>query len=99
MPEDPPDWEAREEEIPPSLQKKWDDASRRGVRGGVCRSCGAAYTEEELSCPVCETPTEFPLSATDAFFLRLTRSFWGRAALALVALCLAALFALSFFSA
>ncbi len=85
---EPKDWEVREEEIPPSLRQKWDRARRRGVRGGVCRSCGVPYTEEDLSCPACGAPTEFPADAFNDFFLKLTRSFWGRAAILAVTVAL-----------
>lgn len=57
--EDPtPEWEVKDEEIPPSLQKKWNDYVRKGMKAGICRSCGQLFTENDLSCPHCGAPIQ-----------------------------------------
>lgn len=55
MPEDPRDWED-EEDIPGGLAKRWQEDERKGLRAGVCKSCGYTFGQDELSCPHCEIP-------------------------------------------
>lgn len=57
---DAPEWEIEDEKIPDSLQKKWKDEEKEGLRAGVCRSCGYTFTKEDLSCRHCGAPTEMP---------------------------------------
>ena len=66
--DDAPDWEIREEEkIPDSLEKKWRQEEKEGLRAGVCRSCGWPFTKEDLSCRHCGVPTEMPEGAFLSF--------------------------------
>ena len=50
--------EIEEEKIPDALKEKWLKREREGLSGSTCKSCGAAVTEENLSCPVCLQPVE-----------------------------------------
>ena len=89
--EEIPDWEIKEEKIPPSLQKRWDRDAQEGLRAGICRKCGAAYTADDLTCRVCEEPVDVKRShrpAVAGFF----KSFWGIliAAVVLIGLVLTA---------
>lgn len=68
-----PEWELQEEKIPASLEKRWRDEEKEGLRAGVCRSCGWTFTKEDLSCRHCGAPTEMPegfLIALKRFFLK-----------------------------
>lgn len=51
------EWED-EEDIPAGLAKKWEADERKGLKAGVCKSCGYAFDQDQLSCPHCETPIE-----------------------------------------
>ena len=70
-PEEIPDWEVEEEEIPPGLEKKWSGQARKGLQAGVC-ACGYPYTHEVLSCSHCGAPIELSegvLISLNRFFL------------------------------
>ena len=55
--EEIPDWEIEEEKIPPSLEKRWQEEEKKGLRAGVCR-CGYPFTKDELSCAHCGASVE-----------------------------------------
>jgi uncharacterized membrane protein YvbJ len=72
LPEDDiPDWQEAEEDIPPGLEKKWQEREKEGMKAGVCKKCGWAFTQEDLACRHCETPTEI----TEGVFISLKRFF------------------------
>jgi predicted amidophosphoribosyltransferase len=66
-----------EEEIPPALQKKWQDMEKHGLKAGVCPSCGWPFTQDELTCRHCEKAVEVhePILASTAHWLFKTP--WG----------------------
>lgn len=67
-----PEWEIEDEKIPESLEKKWLQEEQQGLKAGVCRSCGYPFTQAELSCRHCGTPTEI----TEGVFASLRRFFF-----------------------
>jgi len=79
------DWEGKPEEIPPSLQQKWDKDAERGVRAGVCKNCGATYNDEDLSCRYCAQ--EVKLKSSDPKVAWFFKSVWGAVIALLVLLC------------
>ena len=64
---DTPDWEIEDEKIPDSLEKKWQQEEKEGLKAGVCRSCGWAFTKEDLSCRHCGVLTELSEGALISF--------------------------------
>ncbi len=70
--EDRPEWEIEDEKVPPSLEKKWEQEEKEGLKAGVCRSCGRPFTKEDLSCRHCEAPVEM----TDGVIVSLRRWFF-----------------------
>ena len=70
-----PDWEAKEEEIPPALREKWQKEAEKGARAGVCGKCGNTFSDEDLTCRHCEEPVVLknPSPAVAWFF----KSAWG----------------------
>ena len=56
--DDIPDWLEPEEDIPPGLEKKWQQKEKEGVKAGVCKKCGWAFTQDDLTCRHCEAPTQ-----------------------------------------
>lgn len=57
---DKPDWEIEEEKIPESLRRKWQKEEEKGLRAGVCPSCGNPFTQEDLSCRHCGARANLP---------------------------------------
>ena len=75
---DLPEWESPEpEKVPPSLQRKWKEDQKKGLRAGVCRHCGVPYIEEDLSCGHCGQPVEDNEGWAPALTRFLTSSPWG----------------------
>ncbi|HTL70681.1 MAG TPA: hypothetical protein VL404_05260 [Candidatus Eisenbacteria bacterium] len=94
---EPPDWQdPPEEEIPPALQKRWNDYVRKGVRAGVCRSCGQLFTQDDLSCRHCGEPTEVRPGLIGGFAGWLGGTAWGLTAFFVVLIAVAAYFFLAY---
>ncbi|GEM_PF-1259270 len=90
--DEPKDWEPVEEEkIPESLQRRWNDYVKEGLRAGVCRSCGHLFTEDDLSCPACGTWTDIPRHGVVVGLWKfLTATPWGFVTLLLIITAVAA---------
>ena len=72
--DDIPDWlEGEEEKIPPTLEKKWQEQERKGLRAGICKTCGWVFGQDELTCAHCDTPTEM----TEGVLISLKKFFLG----------------------
>ena len=53
------DWETLDDvPIPQGLDDRWKRQEREGLRAGVCPKCGFPFSQEELRCIHCDTPTE-----------------------------------------
>ena len=52
-----PEWEVEDVKIPLSLEKRWKEEEKEGLRAGVCQ-CGYPFTKEDLSCRHCGTKIE-----------------------------------------
>ena len=94
--EDTPDWQVQEEEIPPSLRDKWERYQQKGVKAGICRSCGQLFTEEDLSCQACGEPIAARSGAVTGFFSSLFKTSWGLIFVCMLIAALATYLFLSF---
>ena len=56
--DDRPEWEIEDEKIPPSLDKKWKEEERQGLKAGVCDSCRYPFTKDQLTCNHCGKSVE-----------------------------------------
>lgn len=73
-----PDWiDPPDEEIPPSLQDKWQKDELKGKKAGVCKFCGWPFLEDELSCRHCGKPTEVTAGFLSSMYQWFTKTPWG----------------------
>ncbi len=56
--DDAPGQDLEEEKIPERLEKKWQQQEKKGLRAGVCKFCGWAFSQDEIRCKHCEAPTD-----------------------------------------
>ena len=48
----------QDEKIPEGLKEKWRKDEKKGLKAGLCRSCGWPFTQDEISCRHCGQGTE-----------------------------------------
>ena len=81
-----PEWEQHDEEVPPSLEKKWKKRGQDGAKKIQCKSCGQEIDDHSLLCLYCGNRTGIKAGFFGALRALLLES-WGLVIFLLILFC------------